>query len=102
MHWRVADALCRAADKNVGKDVFHPVLDVDQQGRPGDALYDQFVQPKDFEEGVSVERAFPMPLKPAKAFFLYPFPLANSYVDKTTCSGCTVATALLRTPDLAP
>lgn len=38
--------------KNVSKDVFHPVFDVDQQGRPVMRYIDQFVQPKDFEEGV--------------------------------------------------
>ena len=63
--------------KNVSKDVFHPVFDVDQQGRPVMRYIDQFVQPKDFEEGVW-STSFPTPLKPAKAFFLCPFPLANS------------------------
>jgi len=38
--------------KNVAADVFHPVFDVDQQGRPVMRYIDQFVQPKDFEEGV--------------------------------------------------
>ena len=38
--------------KNVSKDVFHPVFDVDPQGRPVMRYIDQFVQPKDFEEGV--------------------------------------------------
>ena len=38
--------------KNVSHDVFHPVFDVDQQGRPVMRYIDQFVQPKDFEEGV--------------------------------------------------
>ncbi|HBN2191402.1 TPA: carbon starvation induced protein CsiD, partial [Escherichia coli] len=38
--------------KNVSKDVFHPVFDVDQQGRPVMRYIDQFVQPKNFEEGV--------------------------------------------------
>ncbi len=47
-----SDALCRAAEQNVSKDVFHPVFDVDQQGRPVMRYIDQFVQPKDFEEGV--------------------------------------------------
>lgn len=37
--------------KNVSKDVYHPVFDVDQQGRPVMRYIDQFVQPKDFEEG---------------------------------------------------
>ncbi|NDO82867.1 carbon starvation induced protein [Citrobacter sp. NCU1] len=37
--------------KNVSQDVFHPVFDVDQQGRPVMRYIDQFVQPKDFEEG---------------------------------------------------
>lgn len=38
--------------KNVSQDVFHPVFDVDQQGRPAMRYIDQFVQPKDYEEGV--------------------------------------------------
>lgn len=38
--------------KNVSHDVYHPVFDVDQQGRPVMRYIDQFVQPKDFEEGV--------------------------------------------------
>jgi len=38
--------------KNVAADVFHPVFDVDQKGRPVMRYIDQFVQPKDFEEGV--------------------------------------------------
>jgi len=37
--------------KNVVRDVFHPVFDVDREGRPIMAFIDQFVQPKDFEEG---------------------------------------------------
>ncbi|QRG78306.1 carbon starvation induced protein CsiD [Citrobacter sp. R56] len=37
--------------KNVTADVFHPVFDVDQQGRPVMRYIDQFAQPKDFAEG---------------------------------------------------
>lgn len=37
--------------KNVGKDVFHAVFDVDVEGRPIMSYIDQFVQPKDFYEG---------------------------------------------------
>ncbi|MGQ0333185.1 glutarate dioxygenase GlaH [Halomonas elongata] len=37
--------------KNVAKDVFHPIFDVDTAGRPIMSYIDQFVQPKDFEEG---------------------------------------------------
>ncbi|WP_254275655.1 glutarate dioxygenase GlaH [Halomonas sp. 3H] len=37
--------------KNVARDVFHPVFDVDREGRPVMAYIDQFVQPRDFEEG---------------------------------------------------
>ena len=37
--------------KNVARDVFHPVFDVDREGRPIMAYIDQFVQPKDYEEG---------------------------------------------------
>ncbi len=42
--------------KNVSKDVFHPVFDVDSQGRPVMRYIDQFVQPKDFEEGTRLSR----------------------------------------------
>lgn len=42
--------------KNVAKDVFHPVFDVDHQGRPVMRYIDQFVQPKDFEEGTWLSR----------------------------------------------
>ncbi|MFZ4834649.1 glutarate dioxygenase GlaH [Rouxiella sp. Mn2063] len=38
--------------KNTRNDVFHPVFDVDHQGRPTMRYIDQFVQPKDFAEGV--------------------------------------------------
>ncbi len=38
--------------KTSAKMFFHPVFDVDQQGRPVMRYIDQFVQPKDFEEGV--------------------------------------------------
>ena len=38
--------------KNVSHDVFHPVFDVDRQGRPVMRYIDQFVQPKDFAEGI--------------------------------------------------
>ncbi|AHG21166.1 carbon starvation induced protein [Chania multitudinisentens RB-25] len=37
--------------KNTRKDVFHPVFDVDDRGRPVMRYIDQFVQPKDFIEG---------------------------------------------------
>lgn len=37
--------------KKVERDVFHPVFDVDREGRPIMSYIDQFVQPKDFEEG---------------------------------------------------
>ncbi|MCK2184144.1 glutarate dioxygenase GlaH [Halomonas getboli] len=37
--------------KKVARDVFHPVFDVDREGRPIMSYIDQFVQPKDFEEG---------------------------------------------------
>lgn len=42
--------------KNVSKDVFHPVFDVDSLGRPVMRYIDQFVQPKDFEEGTWLSR----------------------------------------------
>ncbi|MNN28190.1 carbon starvation induced protein [compost metagenome] len=38
--------------KNVREDVFHAVFDADSEGRPTMRYIDQFVQPKDFEEGV--------------------------------------------------
>ncbi|MBS7689768.1 carbon starvation induced protein CsiD [Pseudomonas lalucatii] len=37
--------------KKVDKDVFHAVFDVDAEGRPTMRYIDQFVQPKDFDEG---------------------------------------------------
>jgi protein CsiD len=37
--------------KNVDRDIFHPVFDVDTEGRPIMSYIDQFVQPKNFEEG---------------------------------------------------
>ena len=37
--------------KNVRADVFHPVFDVDAQGQPIISYIDQFVQPRNFEEG---------------------------------------------------
>ncbi|MDI5983281.1 glutarate dioxygenase GlaH [Halomonas sp. M4R5S39] len=37
--------------KKVSRDVHHAVFDVDIEGRPIMAYIDQFVQPKDFEEG---------------------------------------------------
>lgn len=37
--------------KNTRKDVYHPVFGTDNRGRPVMAYIDQFVQPKDFDEG---------------------------------------------------
>ncbi|MNP97195.1 carbon starvation induced protein [compost metagenome] len=37
--------------KNVGKDIHHAVFDTDVAGRPIISYIDQFVQPKNFEEG---------------------------------------------------
>ncbi|GGO88456.1 protein CsiD [Marinobacterium nitratireducens] len=37
--------------KNTRRDVFHPVFGSDNRGRPVMSYIDQFVQPKDFEEG---------------------------------------------------
>ncbi|WP_027966862.1 glutarate dioxygenase GlaH [Halomonas halocynthiae] len=45
MRWSVPPS------KNVTKDVYHAVFDVDVNGQPIMAYIDQFVQPKDFEEG---------------------------------------------------
>ncbi|GGB35063.1 protein CsiD [Oceanisphaera marina] len=38
--------------KNTTKDVYHAVFDTDVSGQPIMAYIDQFVQPKDFDEGV--------------------------------------------------
>jgi len=38
--------------KNVREDVFHAVFDNDTEGRPTMRYIDQFVQPKDYEEGI--------------------------------------------------
>ncbi|MCY1277629.1 glutarate dioxygenase GlaH [Pseudomonas jinjuensis] len=38
--------------KKVSEDVFHSVFDCDAEGRPTMRYIDQFVQPKDFEEGI--------------------------------------------------
>ncbi len=37
--------------KNLTRDVYHSVFDVDREGRPIMAYIDQFVQPENFEEG---------------------------------------------------
>lgn len=37
--------------KKVARDIHHSVFDVDAEGRPVMAYIDQFVQPRDFEEG---------------------------------------------------
>ena len=37
--------------KNVSKDIWHPVFDVDNAGRPIMSYIDQFVQPRDYDEG---------------------------------------------------
>lgn len=42
---------CAPPSKNVSADVYHPVFDVDCEGRPVMSYIDQFVQPRDFEEG---------------------------------------------------
>lgn len=38
--------------KNVKQNAYHPVFEKDTQGRPVMLYIDQFVQPKDFEEGI--------------------------------------------------
>ncbi|OXY80421.1 glutarate dioxygenase GlaH [Oceanimonas doudoroffii] len=38
--------------KNTSKDVFHAVFDTDRSGKPIMSYIDQFVQPKNYEEGV--------------------------------------------------
>ncbi|MDF3935909.1 glutarate dioxygenase GlaH [Pseudomonas citronellolis] len=38
--------------KKVSEDVFHAVFDTDAEGRPTMRYIDQFVQPKDYEEGI--------------------------------------------------
>ncbi|WP_275285826.1 glutarate dioxygenase GlaH [Halomonas elongata] len=37
--------------KNIARDVHHAVFDTDREGRPIMSYIDQFVQPRDFEEG---------------------------------------------------
>lgn len=37
--------------KNVAEDAYHPVFEVDADGRPVMLFIDQFAQPKDYEEG---------------------------------------------------
>ncbi|TQR59040.1 glutarate dioxygenase GlaH [Campylobacter troglodytis] len=37
--------------KNVKEDAYHPIFETDNEGRPVISYIDQFVQPKDFEEG---------------------------------------------------
>ncbi len=81
--------------KNVSKDVFHPVFDVDSLGRPVMRYIDQFVQPKDFEEGTWLSRLSDA-LETSKTSFPYRCRWAN-FCSLTTCSGCTAATALRRT-----
>ena len=46
MRWAVPPS------KNIAKDSYHSVFDVDVQGQPIMSYIDQFVQPKDFAEGV--------------------------------------------------
>lgn len=38
--------------KNVKSDVYHPVFETDSQGNPVMLYIDQFVQPKNYEEGI--------------------------------------------------
>ena len=45
MRWAVPPS------KNVAKDIYHSIFDVDREGRPIMAYIDQFVQPANLEEG---------------------------------------------------
>ncbi len=67
-----------AEQKNVSKDVYHPVFDVDQQGRPVMRYIDQFVQPKDFEEGTRLSRLSDALETSKKTFFPYRCRWGNS------------------------
>ncbi|MCG4453026.1 carbon starvation induced protein CsiD [Pseudomonas sp. MMS21-TM103] len=42
---------CAPPSKRVDRDLYHPVFDNDVEGQPIISYIDQFVQPKDFEEG---------------------------------------------------
>lgn len=57
--------------------MFHPVFDVDQQGRPVMRYIDQFVQPKDYEEGIWLSDLSDA-LETSKVLFPYRFQWVNS------------------------
>lgn len=63
--------------KNVSHDVWHPVFDVDQQGRPVMRYIDQFVQPKDLKKA-SGSASFQTRWKPVKTSSPYRYRSANS------------------------
>ncbi|EMH4164489.1 carbon starvation induced protein CsiD [Pluralibacter gergoviae] len=62
--------------KNVTQEVFHPVFDVDRQGRPVMRYIDQFVQPKDFEEGTWLN-ALSDALETSKSILSVPVPVGK-------------------------
>lgn len=62
--------------KNTHRDVFHPVFGVDAGGRPTMRYIDQFVQPKDFEEGLWLD-ALSESLESCKAKLSVPVPVGN-------------------------
>ncbi|KFB98082.1 CsiD family carbon starvation induced protein [Trabulsiella guamensis ATCC 49490] len=62
--------------KNVSKDIWHPVFDVDVQGRPVMRYIDQFVQPKDLEEGTWLS-ALSDALETSKQILSVPVPVGQ-------------------------
>ena len=62
--------------KNVSKDIWHPVFDVDTQGRPVMRYIDQFVQPKDLEEGTWLS-ALSDALETSKQILSVPVPVGR-------------------------
>ncbi|MFW0765989.1 glutarate dioxygenase GlaH [Trabulsiella odontotermitis] len=62
--------------KNVSKDIWHPVFDVDTQGRPVMRYIDQFVQPKDLQEGTWLS-ALSDALETSKQILSVPVPVGQ-------------------------
>jgi protein CsiD len=62
--------------KNVSHDIWHPVFDVDTQGRPVMRYIDQFVQPKDLEEGTWLN-ALSEALETSKSILSVPVPVGQ-------------------------
>ncbi|PAF49523.1 protein CsiD [Helicobacter sp. 12S02232-10] len=62
--------------KNVPKTIFHPVFETDTQGRPVMLYIDQFVQPKDYEEGIYLADMGES-LENSKAKLSFPVPIGS-------------------------